>query len=111
TTGAAGNAQYILTVTGVNKQGEFPFFTSRGPINPKTGEPYNKPDLSTVAGDVNLKGLKIDKLQLLKLKAAGEGNGGALKTCVYGPGGVISDRSSDDPDTECMVAGHPEYRY
>ena len=109
TVGVPGSAQYVLTVTGVNKQGEFPFFTSRGPIDPKSGEPYSKPDLSTVAGDVNLKAIKGDRIQLMA--AGGAGGTGTLKTCVYGPGGVISDRSSDDPDTECMVAGHPEYRY
>ncbi|TPW17491.1 MAG: hypothetical protein FD126_3633, partial [Elusimicrobia bacterium] len=31
-------------------------------------------------------------------------------SCIYGPG-VISTRSSDDPDTGCAVAGNPLYRF
>jgi subtilisin family serine protease len=114
TLGAPGNAQYILTVTGVNKSGQFPFFSSRGPVQSSDGDIYNKPDLATIAGDVNLKETKtLDRISLM----APQGTGGKNPKdetgnhCVYAPGGVISDRSSDDPDTQCTVPGMPGYRY
>jgi len=112
TVGAPGNAQYILTVTGVNKSGEFPFFTSRGSVTEKDGDTYSKPDLSTVAGDVNLEGTsKADRIVPMSLPAYGRKGEKGIETCVYAPGGVISDRSSDDPDAVCIVPGHPQYRY
>ena len=113
TVGAPGNARYVLTVTGVNKNGDFPFFPSRGPVGDgKDG--YAKPDIAAVAGDVNLPtgGLwaKLEELArgsgLTSLGTAAP----ADASCIYAPG-VVSARSSDDPDAACAVAGNPNYRF
>ena len=58
TVGSPGNARYALTVTGVNKDGEFPFFASKGPVYGESGELYNKPDVAAVTGDVDLTKLR-----------------------------------------------------
>ena len=50
--GAPGNAQYALTVTGVDDSGGLPFYTSRGPVRGVSGE-YAGPDIAAVAGRVN----------------------------------------------------------
>ncbi|MEK7746603.1 MAG: S8 family serine peptidase, partial [Elusimicrobiota bacterium] len=118
TVGSPGNARYALTVTGVNKDGEFPFFASKGPIYGEAGELYNKPDIAAVTGDVDL-----TKLQEQVLVAGKDGEKGAPASgslaavplaasgCIYAPGGVIAPRSGKDPDGVCTVEGYPGYRY
>ncbi|MFA6029458.1 MAG: S8 family serine peptidase [Elusimicrobiota bacterium] len=129
TVGTPGNARYALTVSGVNKDGEFPFFVSKGPAAGEDGDLYNKPDVSAIAGDVDLSKLEQSLLQTQLRKdeqaepptttaaAKPEGMtavaGPALNAvgCVYAPGGVIAPRSSKDPDGVCGVDGAPAYRY
>lgn len=111
TVGAPGNARYVLTVTGVNKSGEFPFFPSRGPVGGDL-DGYAKPDIAAVAGDVNLPstGLWAEFIASGRSGMAGLKSLPAEPSCIYGPG-VVSTRSSDDPDTACAVAGNPSYRF
>ncbi|MCX5789493.1 MAG: S8 family serine peptidase [Elusimicrobia bacterium] len=126
TVGAPGNARYVLTVTGVNKEGAFSFFPSRGPVEGPDG--YAKPDIAAIAGDINVQPPTSLFAQLTQQN--GQGNsalasagalaqgGAGLKSlggpaegnCIYGPG-VISTRSKDDPDKGCAVVGNPNYRY
>ena len=124
--GSPGSSRYVLTVTGVNKDGEFPFFASKGPSYGEDGDLYNKPDISAVAGDVDLKKLQQQMLLAQNAKnpspvttpVSAEGQAGlkavpGLKSggCIYAPGGVIAPRSGADPDTVCTVDGQPGYRY
>jgi subtilisin family serine protease len=123
TVGSPGNSRYALTVTGVNKDKEFPFFASKGPAAGEFGDLYNKPDISAVAGDVDISKVQEQMLQAqldkdaIPASAAAAGPGlksvPSLKTggCIYAPGGVIAPRSSKDPDTVCTVPGAPNYRY
>ncbi|MFH1726288.1 MAG: S8 family serine peptidase [Elusimicrobiota bacterium] len=117
-----GNARYALTVGGVNKDGDIPFFSSRGPIAGTEGnELYSKPDVLAVSGDVD-----FALYEELVIKEAGivfsdkEGQGGVApesgqagpdgEKCIYAPG-VIAPRSSKDPDKVCILKGNPAYRY
>ncbi|MBI5200334.1 MAG: S8 family serine peptidase [Elusimicrobia bacterium] len=112
TVGAPGNARYVLTVTGVNKNGDIPFFPSRGPVG-EGSNVYNKPDVAAVAGDVNLPsgGLWATLEELARGGLTSLGNASpADSSCIYAPG-VVSARSSDDPDAACAVAGNPAYRF
>ena len=110
TIGSPGNAAYVMTVTGTNKQKTFPFFPSRGPVTSSKGE-YNKPDISTISGDVSA----AQRLKHLIHKVSGQGVAPAEEPvdpgCFYAPGGVISTRSKDDTDTQCSIKGAPQYRY
>ncbi|MBI4349409.1 MAG: S8 family serine peptidase [Elusimicrobia bacterium] len=112
TVGAPGNARYVLTVTGVNKNGEFPFFPSRGPVGDgKDG--YAKPDVAAVAGDIQLPtgGLWARLEQAARGGLASVGGGApADASCIYAPG-IVSARSSDDPDAGCALQGNPNYRF
>ncbi len=112
TVAAPGNARYVLTVTGVNKDKKFSFFPSRGPVTTSEGETFNKPDIATVAGDVSSAARRkafwsrvIHPFGLDEPPANPSDPG-----CFYGPG-VISARSSDDKDTGCALAGNPSYRF
>ncbi|MBI4422626.1 MAG: S8 family serine peptidase [Elusimicrobia bacterium] len=113
--GAPGNARYVLTVTGVNGDGGFPFFPSRGPVE-HGDDSYAKPDLAAVAGDVNLPAMGELWAEVLRERRGlgpASAQGGAEPadpSCIYGPG-VVSARSADDPDTRCALAGNPLYRY
>jgi subtilisin family serine protease len=115
TVSAPGNAEYALGVGGVDKHGDFPFFSSRGPAATVDGRRFEKPDLSAVAGGVDVQpptptlvaGAADSPRSGL---AAAEVAGGPAIDCVYAPG-VISSRSSDDADSHCVVAGNPSYRY
>lgn len=118
---APGNARYALTVSGVTRAGEFPFFPSQGPVRAEDGSDlYNKPDLSAFAGDVDL--AKMQRLLLERARraaeAAGEGgstdslpNAASSEQCIYHPGGVIAPRSSLDRDAACALEGDARYRY
>lgn len=93
TVGAPAAARHVLTVTGTNKEKVIPFFPSRGPISNWPGKDYNKPDITTVAGDIH------------------RGN-----PCRYAPGGLIAAKSSTivfPPigGPECDAPGNPFYRY
>ncbi|MBI5242742.1 MAG: S8 family serine peptidase [Elusimicrobia bacterium] len=120
TVSSPGSSRYALTVTGVNKDGEFPFFVSKGPAAGESGDLYSKPDMSAVAGDVDLKKLEQQLLeaQLEKETLPASGTAGLKAVpnmkangCVYAPDGVVAPRSSKDPDTVCTVPGDPNYRY
>ena len=116
TVGSPGNSRYALTVGGVTKEGETPFFSSRGPIIGRDGkEIYLKPDIVAVSGDVDLSAIQPETLLV---DSSGEPKTGGLASmkgqttngkCVYNPG-VIAPRSSDDPDTACAVKGNEAYR-
>ncbi len=95
------NARYVIAVTGINKEGRFPDFVSRGPVRSSSGDSYAKPDLATVAGDVNPAAL---------LSSSVEAAVPVSTSCRYSPG-VISTRSADDPDEGCALAGNPYYRF
>ncbi|MBI4425055.1 MAG: S8 family serine peptidase, partial [Elusimicrobia bacterium] len=93
TVGAPGNARSVMTVTGVNKEGLLSFFPSRGPIVNWPWSDYNKPDIATVAGDVNREG-----------------------ACKYAPGGLIAARSADEDfpaggGEACKAPDNPLYRW
>ena len=124
--GAPGNSRYALTVGGVDKQGEIPFFSSRGPIlGPDGKELYVKPDLLGISGDVDLSAIEG---KIIEVNTGGpekpsespvrEAAVGGLKgvgapvsgKCVYAPG-VVAPRSSSDRDNLCTVDGSPGYRY
>ena len=118
TVGSPGNARYVLTVGGVTKNGETPFFSSRGPIiGPDGRELYLKPDIVAVSGDVNLSA--IEPQTIMVDNSAAVNNSGALASaggnssvgiCVYAPDGVLAPRSSDDPDTDCAYSDNKLYR-
>lgn len=121
--GSPGNSRYALTVGGVDKDGEPVFFSSRGPVRDENGNLlYAKPDLLAVAG-----GVDFSKIQWQMIADAGKAAAGdpqmpaaGLKSlgapapnsekCVYAPG-IAAPRSSADPDTNCAVAGNPNYRF
>ncbi|PIP83734.1 MAG: hypothetical protein CO113_04655 [Elusimicrobia bacterium CG_4_9_14_3_um_filter_62_55] len=117
TVGSPGNARYVLTVGGVNKEGETPFFSSRGPIlGPDGKELYVKPDIVAVSGDVDLSA--IEQKTIMVENAAEKDPAGRLASikaeptngkCVYGPG-VIAPRSGKDPDEACALSGNKAYR-
>lgn len=109
--GSPGNGEYVLTVTGVNRDGRFSSFPSRGPVRGRDGDAYNKPDLSTVTGDIFPPPSSGDALR--RRSFAPDSAGAAPSdpaTCVYGPG-IVSTRSGADPDEACAVAGNPGYRF
>lgn len=57
TIGSPGNARYVLTVTGTDWNKNFPAFASQGPVFssiPGSARSFNKPDISAIAGGVNL---------------------------------------------------------
>ena len=126
TIGTPGNARYILTVTGVNKDRKIPTFPSRGPIKTADGN-YIKPDISTVAGDVNWSKIGMKKRLSIWFRREFGAQGTenpivpfspettpketpAQESCYYDPG-VISARSKDDADTACSLAGNAKYRF
>jgi subtilisin family serine protease len=113
TIGSPGNARYVMTVTGTNKQQTFPFFPSRGPVTTSKGKTFNKPDISTISGDVSAtQRLRHMVGKLLPSTGAVEpSEEPADPGCFYAPGGVISSRSKDDEDTQCVLKGNPAYRY
>ncbi len=93
TVGAPGNSRHALTVTGTNKERAIPFFPSRGPVVNWPFQSYNKPDIATVAGDVN-----------------------RANPCKYAPGGLIAAKSSEENfpmagGEACNAPGNPKYRY
>ena len=130
--GSPGNARYVMTVSGTDKSGNLPFFPSRGPIRDSHGKEFNKPDIMTVAGDVNEAAKKQQKQQgnsfLPFLLGAAASPASALDGtpsqpqvppeeepkdpgCWYAPGGVISTRSSQDADDKCSLKANSYYRY
>ncbi|MBI4050877.1 MAG: S8 family serine peptidase [Elusimicrobia bacterium] len=114
TVSSPGNARYVLTVTGVNKEGKFSFFPSRGPVKSSDGSTFNKPDISTIAGDVSFnqkvkaffKRVISPSTQSLEDPQPVPEDPG----CFYGPG-VISARSENDPDENCALKGNKYYRF
>lgn len=108
--GAPGNAQYGLTVTGVDHEGNLPFFPSRGPVRGVSGA-YAKPDVAAVAGAVNIDLLLATRFSSLSDEEKEKIKKELEEKCVYAPGGVISTRSKDDPNTSCTLPGMPNYRY
>jgi subtilisin family serine protease len=118
TVGSPGNARYVLTVGGVTKDGETPFFSSRGPIlGPNGEELYVKPDIVAVSGDVDLSALQPETL-LVDAEGKKSGEEGMLASvksgptngkCVYSPG-VVAPRSGKDADEACALKGNPAYR-
>jgi len=124
TIGSPGNARYVMTVTGVNHGGKFSFFPSRGPVKAGSGAGWNKPDISTVAGDVHFSQHRkafwkrilhpltpSGRLGLFPMSVQGDAGGEPQDPgCVYGPG-VISARSSDDGEADCALKGNPNYRF
>lgn len=113
--GSPGNARYVLTVGGVDKEGKPAFFSSRGPIRDEDGNLlYNKPDIVGVSGNVDLSKLEAEVLKGI-IMVSPEGKlqsvaGPKSDRCIYSPG-IIAPRSGKDPDSICAVEGNPGYRY
>ncbi|MBI4386873.1 MAG: S8 family serine peptidase [Elusimicrobia bacterium] len=99
-----GNARYVLTVSGVDKDGKFPFFVSQGVVKDKSGGRYNKPDVTAISGGVFVPSEPGLLERMLSAVWGGEPQG-----CAYAPG-VVAARSAADPDTRCALAGNPRYR-
>jgi subtilisin family serine protease len=122
TIGTPGSARYVMTVTGVNHDGHYSFFPSRGPVSAGGGKGWNKPDISTVAGDVSMNQQRRAFWSRLMHPFSSSDKLGLFPThvepgaepqdpgCFYGPG-VISARSHEDSDTGCEVKGNPNYRF
>jgi len=111
TIGSPGNARFVMTVTGTNKESKFPFFPSRGPVTTSKGKTYNKPDISTISGDVSTTQRLRHFIGQFVPSAVKPEEEPADPGCFYAPGGVISTRSKDDADTQCVVKGNTNYRY
>jgi subtilisin family serine protease len=84
---APGNSAYVLTVGGVDANGNLASFSAAGPVK-SSGRTYNKPDLTAVSG-VGTHGSK----------------------CWGSPNGVEAPMSSSDTDKDCADAAHPRYRW
>ncbi|MFA6093208.1 MAG: S8 family serine peptidase [Elusimicrobiota bacterium] len=114
-----GDARYALSVSGVRSTGDFPLFASKGPAYGGDSEPYNKPDLSAVAGDVALPAGRTEHPLMVRALLRARDAGVLAQVfgpvpegvCIYSSDGIIAPRSAHDPDQDCIVAGEPGYRY